>query len=565
MALTKAIRGCTVIGVSLSFPTGRYHATPWGRHVNEAAPEWPPSPWRLLRSLVAVWQRKCLELDADAVKSALVQLAAPPKFVLPPASTSHIRHYMPLRFPDRGDKTKVFDAFVALDKSTPVEIIWPQAELEAAQRTALSTLLENLGFLGRAEAWCRTELLERTFREPNCKPLGSHAVPEGFEIVRTLCADPDTAFDDDHVVQITTKSHGRGKNKITEEMRTSPYDPAWNLCIETLQLHKEKWSDPPGSQWVPYVRPAGCFRLQPARITRRQARPRMQVARFVLDSTVRPLVTETLPIAEQARRALMGIYGRINAAQDGSRGRSATFSGKDKDGRKRVDPHRHAFYLPTDEDGDGRLDHLTVYAEEGFGLGEIKALDRFIQLYSAERAASGHNVRLLLLGLGRIDDYQPGPLAESSVWVSATPVVAPRYPKRKGEEGRFWRERTREEIENAKVSGKQIKHYIFEDAAGWLEWALRQELYRWIGCRPELSDMSPASIAIAPSTRSDGVFRIADRWRSIQFKRFRSRRNDDGGRRCAGAFRIQFPGAIRGPIALGHSSHFGLGLFVPNR
>ena len=26
--------------ISLSFPWGRYHATPWGRHVNEAAVEW---------------------------------------------------------------------------------------------------------------------------------------------------------------------------------------------------------------------------------------------------------------------------------------------------------------------------------------------------------------------------------------------------------------------------------------------------------------------------------------------------------------------------------------------
>ena len=50
------------ITLKLTFPAGRYHATPWGRHVNEGVPEWPPSPWRLLRALVAVWKRACPDL-----------------------------------------------------------------------------------------------------------------------------------------------------------------------------------------------------------------------------------------------------------------------------------------------------------------------------------------------------------------------------------------------------------------------------------------------------------------------------------------------------------------------
>ncbi|MFO0767833.1 MAG: hypothetical protein U0231_13835 [Nitrospiraceae bacterium] len=40
-------------------------------------------------------------------------------------------------------------------------------------------------------------------------------------------------------------------------------------------------------------------------------------------------------------------------------------SGKDHQGKRLIN-HRHAYYLPTDEDGDGRLDHLTVYAAGGF-------------------------------------------------------------------------------------------------------------------------------------------------------------------------------------------------------
>ena len=53
------------------------------------------------------------------------------------------------------------------------------------------------------------------------------------------------------------------------------------------------------------------------------------------------------------------------------------------------------------------------------------------------------------------------------------------------------------------------------------------------------------------------------RLRSIQFQRFRNKRGDDAGDRPAGEFRITFAAPLRGPLCLGHSWHFGLGLFVP--
>ena len=46
-----------MIAIRLRFLTGRFHATPWGHHVNEGVVEWPPSPWRLLRALVATFYR----------------------------------------------------------------------------------------------------------------------------------------------------------------------------------------------------------------------------------------------------------------------------------------------------------------------------------------------------------------------------------------------------------------------------------------------------------------------------------------------------------------------------
>ena len=60
MAATLAIR----------FPLGRYHATPWDRSVNEGATEWPPSPWRLLRALVATWYTRWPDLPAPVLDGA---------------------------------------------------------------------------------------------------------------------------------------------------------------------------------------------------------------------------------------------------------------------------------------------------------------------------------------------------------------------------------------------------------------------------------------------------------------------------------------------------------------
>ena len=37
-----------MLAISFTFHAGRYHATPWGRHVNEADVAWPPDLWRPL-------------------------------------------------------------------------------------------------------------------------------------------------------------------------------------------------------------------------------------------------------------------------------------------------------------------------------------------------------------------------------------------------------------------------------------------------------------------------------------------------------------------------------------
>ncbi len=529
-----------MISISFKFLAGRYHATPWGRHVNEGAVEWPPSPWRILRSLVATWKRTLLDLPQEQVEPILRTLAEPPKFILPPASTGHTRHFMPWFKKGPEDRTLVFDTFVAISREASVRVQWPNALLGDDQRSVLMSLLHNLNTFGRSESWCEADLEDATGNTSGhlcCRLQGD--VPAGHEIVRLLCPDPVSAFADDHVVTVEKKTTGRGKNRQTVEERSAIYDPAWNLCMETLQLHKERWSDPPGSCWVPYTRPRDCFKIEA------KARPRsmlnrqpIQVVRYAIDSTVLPLVTETLAVAEAARRCLMGIHGRLTE-QNSVRGRSDVFSGKDQQGQRLIN-HRHAYYLPTDEDGDGHLDHLTVYAAAGFGPDERRALDHLREIKMGWEEEEHHPLRLLLLGMGASDEYAPDPFRASRIWESATPYVATHYAKTRGQ--------------------SRINLFSPEARAAFLRDDLHAQL---AAVRPDLVREGTSAVIVEPLWDENYVFRIGGQWRPIQFKRFRRKATDDGGRRLAGAFRLIFPNPVRGPIALGHSSHFGLGQFVP--
>lgn len=129
-----------------------------------------------------------------------------------------------------------------------------------------------------------------------------------------------------------------------------------------------------------------------------------------------------------------------------------------------------------------------------------------------------------------------GPLAQGEVWELATPYIATRYAKTRGRHRRDLR------------APDDRTDFLLED--------LREQVRQVLGIDPNGAHIE----AIADE---HGAFKVADRWRPIQFKRYRSKRSDDGGQRLAGAFRIRLDQAVTGPIVLGHSSHFGMGLFMP--
>ena len=281
------------VTIKLNFLAGRYHATPWGRHVNEGVPEWPPSPWRLLRALVAVWKRTCPDLAEAHVKRLLSALVAPPLFHLPPHRVAHTRHYMPWEKKGPSDRTLVFDTFTSIDRREDLLIHWPDVNFNSDDRDAIAKLLGNLTFLGRAEGWIHAELTDAT-ADWNCTPDDTASDP-----TPVFCPDPETSFSDDYYPRHDPRKLAQGMVKPAEFL----FDcPRWHLCLDTETIHAERWPRVPGARWVNYALTEAA--PLPAPIVRKEKR-NVTVAHFRLDGPVLPLITETLPLAELARRSLL--------------------------------------------------------------------------------------------------------------------------------------------------------------------------------------------------------------------------------------------------------------------
>ena len=481
-----------MITIKYEFTANRYHATQWGRHVNEGMPEWPPSPWRLLRAMVATWRRTLPEIPRDSMVSILEALASEyPEFHLPPASTGHTRHYMPYNEGTRERTTLLIDSFVATRPEKPLFAVWESVELSDRQRADLGAILRNMPYLGRAESWVEASLVS-DHPETNSRPLKDGALPDGdWEIARTLMPRSPVKLED--------------------------------LERETSTLRISGRIDPEGAQWWPYIRRRDCFTaFRSERGQRPERGAGSTVVRFAMDGNPLPMAFDTLRWGEVARRAAMSKYY----------GRSEKLSGKDASGNP-LSGHKHAFYLPTDENSDGRLDHLTVWAPGSMDEKEFRSLVNVREL----NLGDGRDpVQLSYLSHGAAGDFESvSPLFQKSKrWRSLTPYVLPRHTKFRGPKD-----------EKRMVDGPE------------------QQIRREVSLRyPDGPNLIVAKPEIDRRKRLESM--ESERFGGFRpFEFFRYRRG--GGSSGGGAFNftLEFESSVSGPIALGFACHYGLGVFVP--
>lgn len=375
-----------MVGLAASFDLGRVHATPWGTHVNEAVIEWPPSPWRLLRALLATsYAHAELIPERPVLRAALRALVAapPPHFVVPASAAGHTRHYYPV-----GGKTSlVVDAFLVVQPTDELEVLW-DAALEPDERRALARAAEAVGYLGRSESVCALRVIDALSREANAVPAAD---------------DPDWAVD-----------------ASSMELWSRIDDPD-RLDTSIADLRRARRLVPEGVHPVRYLVRTDV----PGRALVEADEPRPTLAHLRMRGGGRPPLTNAIDVARTLRAALQRRFDDVVGG-----GASPVFSGHAADGSARRDQHRHAHYLVGSDREAKRADHLWVWAPDGFGDDELAAIASLRELYFRD---APEPCRVGLVALGDIDTLQLSRLAgPASTWCSATPFMLPRHQKRRG-------------------------------------------------------------------------------------------------------------------------------------
>lgn len=492
-----------MLALSFTFPAGRYHATPWDRHVNEGAVAWPPEPWRFLRGLIATWHHKVKHSSkhSAAVLLGLIESLAQelPEYSLPPASHSHTRHYMP-QFA-AGKTSLIFDAFTAVGRDDPLTMVWPTLELPNDQRDLLDELLAVMGYLGRAESWVEARRITEA-PKVNCTPGGDALDMTTGELrgeAVTLYAPLPSA-------EYEKLRSGFLPDKKAEKKlgKTLPDNLLAALSVDTADLRQQGWNQPPAVRKVSYLRSVDA--LKPQRVIHKANEPAATTVSFILVGKPLPRVEDSLRIGELMRVAVMSrakhILGEGNIP--------SVFSGHDMPKGNR---HGHAFYLPWDSNDDGHIDRLLLHVPYGIDAERQRIAEQVKKLWNRD----GYEWRLVLENIGNVsianELTQP-----STVWESITPYLHPWHVK---------------------------KHFSVEDQ-------VRRE------CR-ERGLPEPTTLESFSEVRvGKGIKR-----RPIQFQRFRNRRGLTQSDRLGSFWRLTFPEPVQGPLALGFACHFGLGLFKP--
>ncbi len=499
-----------MLWLAFDFPTRCYHATPWGHHVNEGLVEWPPSPWRVVRALLATGYTKLGWQDVpDEMRQLVEALAAnEPTYRLPPATQGHTRHYMPVKGWRNGVQATslVIDAFVRPEGVLWIE--WP-ADAKPVQHDLLARLLDRLGYLGRAESRVKARLVPRA------------EFPQGV-LVTTQRHKPD-----DEPVRLLAPLANAQYEAWRQGVMKAPEDLLAALQVETTELQENGWNVPPGSRELVYWRPAGAFSSSS---TRGRSLDRGVVgadaALFALATDrkrdVLPLMERALPTMRIFRRALLSKVGDEQQC-----GRCPELTGKDEQGQPLQHGHRHARFisLSLDARNRGRIDHVLVYAPMGFGPLAQRALRRLRKTW----AKGMDDIAVTLLGIGspqsfrEVGGIQIPELGSSSTWESRTPFIPPRFLKPEGKDS--------------------------------LEGQVRVEL-RQHG----LPTLTTAPIVTLP-TDDNEAGRHA-RW----FRHFaRTRREGGKPGPPPGLFHLTLTleSPVNGPLGLGWGCHYGLGSFAP--
>ena len=500
-----------------TFPLGRFHANPWRMFpFEDPHGEWPPSPWRLLRAILArsyQLEREC-DVRCQPWRDSLVRAFCASTFgwCLPSFSWRGpgLRQYHPGDFsfdpPDWKTKkvnaikkyrpTLVRDNFWVTDRSgtdPSSGMVWWILDGEQWSEGDFSWLdasLERMTYFGRAETITEIQRVEKLPRD-----------------VQVNCVLEQNPSSDSVPVLAPTE------NATLEQVQAVTDDPS--VVNSTV---------PPGARWLHAKRP-----VRP-RVKLRRSNPRTRksarLIQFAIGARVSPPRKSVVVLTQRfrgrvIREFLGGGWPQANAEQ---REAARLLTGKEVDGTPLQDHrHPHARFGIFFDPETGKAARLLVWRDQPFTNDEqhavLNAAEQELPFSFAKAGARDPwAVRLVPL-----DSQVPPPAGFGERtwrhWQTVTPYVPPRHAyDRKGR------------IRAGESPEEQLR----------LE--LTRQGYDTSGLTIELDD------------------------RTVEWMRVhRPRRHLDdptNTERRAHHVSLVFDKLVRGPISLGHSSHFGLGLFV---
>jgi CRISPR-associated protein Csb2 len=439
--------------------------------------------------------------------------------------------------PSNGDRrTLIFDAFARVAPDDPVVYCSEDVELAADETALLDTLLEKLGYLGRAESWANAARTTERY-EFNCLPASDASAIDSEtgevrgEIVRLFAPAPPDAyarFRRKRLAEAAVEPDGRTRrvveptSKEVNLLRSLPENWLDAISVDTADLQAAGWSSPPAAQLLTYRRPLHALKTVATKTTRRHRRPAdaalLTTARFAVYGKPLPRIEDAVRIAEALRSATLGVAKRVL----GANAIPPQLSGHELEDNNR---HAHAFWLPEPNER-GEIEHMLIHAPGGIGADGTRVLASLRALKRDE----GEPLRLMLEGMSDAHGIAGVNMltGTGAVWRSVTPYLHPWHLKR------------------PHLRTPEALHAALLDQ-------LRREWHGRGDGRPDIVEMR-----VLPEVVFGGRA-----LRPLHFHRFRRKRGlvqpDTLGR----LLELRFAAPIRGPLALGFANHFGLGLFRP--
>ena len=392
-----------MIAFKITLLSGRYHSTPWGRNVNEGIPEFPPSPYRIVRAIIDSWLRKRPSWDIDILQTIIEKLSEnPPLFSTPRFTEGVILSYMSQNSKEITKKQLIYDGFISINPEDQIYVIWKNVEFTEIEVQKLEEILSLINYLGRSDSWVKIETLK------DFKEFGDKINVEPLQ---------DLNYFDGNKEKVKVAIPIAKKNYKYE--KTEWFDA---LMLKTSDIIYKGISSPYALEFTYYL-------IENPEIkedkSKKSLAGRLKVKNFLysIDSKVPPMATDSLIIAERIHKKINGIYGKMS-----NNGRSVNLSGINPDGSISKG-HRHIFILPLDLNNNGRISHILIRNKEYFTQKELLALDRTRSIWQSNGRP---DIKLIPKEWG--EDNEISVIQKSKRFKSITPVVLTRhYRKGRGD------------------------------------------------------------------------------------------------------------------------------------